>query len=88
MKSAAPMLGVDHQPAEWEQIVIFAFLDVYWTSSDSNDLWYKSGVSKTTTWCNSEVCWDAGITQVRFRQHRAKEMAVHPHPPPRTIALG
>ena len=33
-------------PSEWEQIACCSCLDLYWRSSDSNDLWVKSGYSK------------------------------------------
>ena len=31
-----------HQPSEWEQIAFFNPLDLYWSSLESGDLWYKS----------------------------------------------
>ena len=35
-----------HQPSEWDQIAFSSFLDLYWSSPESGDLWRTSGGSK------------------------------------------
>ena len=31
-----------YQPSAWDHIVSFDSLDLYWSSPESGDLWYKS----------------------------------------------
>ena len=42
------MVAAIHQRSEWDHSAVFTSLDLYGSSPESGDLWYKSGNAKKT----------------------------------------
>ena len=69
-----------HQPPEWNSPSFSYPLDVYWSSLDSGDLWYKSRHSKKEL-LHSEGWWLRGGTAASRRLslavHRSGWLTIH-----------
>ena len=65
----------NHQPSERNQIAFFLFLDLYWSSPKTGDLWYKSKRLKWTSCSPSGGLWGGAITCFLIAEnHRALDI--------------
>ena len=65
----------NHQPSERNQIAFFLFLDLYWSSPKTGDLWYKSRQLKWTSCSPSAGWWGGAITCFLIAEnHRALDI--------------